>query len=1165
MGGDEIGRWVSFLYSNVFIMTRVELPARAANILRAIESRATCDSTVVESLKLLLLPTGPTTQRESAIVGSARSKVKEPAAARPKAANPRAKKQPAVVVHECVENERQDTLKSQETLLLATEVVNVTLKALTIAVKTARVPQTPKSKRRSLAKSSLSASKPGFGTTPRCQTPLQPTNVNRIVQSPVEVKNFRRSLSGSLQDSNGVRAQAECARIGLACLRSLQVTNFRGAKFAPLQLETGMSALVAKLLALGYDDLALKELRILRRRIETIASGRSGGGVKGSRNAIREFGEQDADHPKDALPDLLKYTATGLTGSLLGLVITSQIQALKILAIKGHGPSSEAVLKHLRIEVEYAPFNLVERQIDPKIPNTRINAVHQLQSLAQAMFRLCHNASKATAEPSKSRSTPSAETTLALQSLAFQIQLRSWALSEHQPNTETEVIGPFARHLGAFQRRCKLESSEKYNVAKCTFKEVTAALGSLSTPCQYNSTAVLEILADLASAASCDDEAIQWIETGLESKDAIEGFPLQRSAFLCRLATYCLRDRRNRLNDNKLLRSLRDAIVCLESDLRGEFAELDALLVAVTDLRKTAFLFVQENSTTFCPSEILLETSCLGRCTKVILLSLQFLARYVGREPSHDATESKVLRYKQRRHLANQTLPSTIASVIAVSKLSVKSEEEVWREFDSGLQDCLELYGGLGVGAVPIEKSQQTADRSLPIHVTVSQIYWLRFLALRSMGVEAKALVCCLKRSIEMLGNCKSEEKAKGCLPMKLEKHAFLCEILQDYKGAAKSYEQVVRLSIDDGGIQRLVEAATSTPLPSAVAQTREFEQISRALHALPKVMSRTRARASEPRIFFDAEWLPTDQRGLVLQMQLYSVIALLTERDTSFVDGEELHALSLLLLSLYDEHNFPIHRLYVCVQLLQLSIVHPTMVEHSLVCKTLEGLDQQLPSVLRFHGGPLQSYLVHLVSRAHVCLNIRGAVESPYSRPLERIIADWCRLLQECSNRQVLEERVYDVFGWLQQLDLISVYLRLSGLETLRTAVLHLLVAVHEGASSTQCLDLASNLIDLGIHYARLGYTGLSGVTLQKARHFLDVSDVPMQLKVKCSLANTEYALLSGNLDKWFVDLWPSVLNSADLPQLPFFRASASFISDQSSVNKAIREGSQDLHAINC
>ena len=1095
-------------------MTRPELPAQATNVLRAIGSTATCTSTQAESLKLLLLPAAPTVLKKLTEKSLARQKNKKLPAAPSKTANSRDKKQPAITVHECVE-ESHDTLKPQDRLVLATEIVNVTLKALTITIKTTRTPQTPRPKRRSLARSSSSASLSGAATPIRCQTPLQPISVNRVLQSPAKAEHSIRSSSGSSHDFNGARTQAECARIGLACLRYLQTLENLSAKFAPLQLETAMSALVAKLLALGYDDLALKELRILKRRIETLASGQGKAGTNGSGNAKKTPYEEEGPLPKEPLSGLLRYTATSLSGPLLALAVTSQIQALKILALKGHGPSIEAALERLRMDVGYAPANLIERQIDLKNQKTNTNAAHQLETLAQTLTRFCPNASKAADESSKTRSSVSAQAAFELQVLAFQARLRWWDLSNHQPNVETEMIEPLTRCLSAFQRRCKLESIAKYSIARDNCQVIMAALKKRGHCSKHNFITIFKIFTDMASEGHLNEEAIQWIKLGLETTEAVGGSASHRCVFLCQLATSRLRESGNDPDDKSVIESLRDAVTSLEGDLRGESAELDELLVAVANLRKSAFSIVQDNAFRFSPSEVLGEGSGHGQCIRFILLSVRFLIRYVGKEPPQDASESKVWRYNQRKELAARVASSVIDSIIAVSKLSVRSEMAVWSVFDTGLRDCLELAAVVDTDSLFTKECQKKSVGSLP-RVSISQTYWFRFLALKSLRAESKSLGKPLQISIDILENRPNDEKVAGCLLAKLEKYAVFCETSQDYGRATKYYEEAIRFNIDVGVVHDLADAAAATPWPSVVAKARKFEQLCRPLLALPKAASKVKGSPLRTRIFFDPEWLPPDQRSLLLELQLSSIISILLSQGVSSIKCDDLNTLATTLILLYDKDSFPVRRLHVCVRLLHLLSVHPDILRNSLVSKALNEADKQPSPVAGCLDEALRPYAAHLSSCRNAYLGLRSNKSD--SRYFETILADWCRLLQQCPDRQSLAEHVYDVPGWLQHLELLSDYLKVQGNETLRTAVLHLIVAVHEGASSTQCLDLALKLTNLGIHYTRLGYSGQGGVTLQKARRYLDVSDVPAQLLMKWSLTNAENTLLNGNLDEWLV-----------------------------------------------
>ena len=1092
-------------------MTRTELPAQAANILRGVGSTATCSSTVVESLKLLLLPTGPTIRPKPTEVNAARPKAKKLPAPPTKVANARTKKQPEVTVHECVE-ENYDTIRPQERLMLATEIFNVTLKALTNAIRNPQVPGTPKSKRRSLARSSSSASF-SSATPTRCPTPLQPISVNRIVQSPAKPGHFKRSSSGSLHDSSGVRAQAECARIGLACLRSVQAMDLFSARFAPLQLETGMSALIAKLLALGFDDLALKELRILRRRIEALASSGEGKAGKEVGKAKSKPREEEADPQKESLPALLKYTATSLSEPLLNLVTTSQIQTLKMLASRRHGPSIEAALEHLHLAVNYAPANLIERQIDLKEPKTRSIAAHQLEILAQTLMRMCPNPSKTADESTKTQPSISPQAALQLQSLASRIRLRWWILSGHQPNIEKEMIDPFSRFLGAFQRRCRLESNAKYAMAKDAYEMVSTGLRSMSDTRVHSFTALLKILTDLASESRRNEEATQWVKAGLANSEDFGGSPSQRCVLLCQLTTLHLRMSREGADDKALLGSLKSAVGGLEGDLRGESAELDELLVAVASLRKAAFSIVQDRCKTFDPSEVLCDTSVFGQCVQAILVSIQFLARYIGKAPPQDASESKVTRYNERTKLASHVAPPMIESLVAIARLSVRGESSVWRSFDLGLRDCAELVTSLENASPGIREAQKATSRSLPLHVSISQAYWFRYLALKSTVAEAKVLVPCLRTSIDLLSHQTDSEKTAGSLLMKLEKYALLCETMHDYQRALQTYEEVIKFSIDAGVVQRIADASAAALSPAALTGDRDFEQLSRTLSSYPKAASRANRNGVGAKIFFDATWLPPGQRGWLLEQQLTSMIAILLNRGPSSVSSDDLYTLTTALLSTYKKVIFPIRRLRISVRVLQLLSVRSTVLESSLVRTIVDELGQQPLIAAGCLDEHLQHFTTHLVSSRDAYILLRSDVLDYHL--LETILANWCALVQQCPDWASLQKAVYDISGWLQQLELIADFLKVKGKESLRTSVLHLLVAIHEGAASTQCLDLVSKLTDLGIHYARLGYSGHGGVMLQKAQSYLDVSDVPSQLQVKWYLTKADYSLINGDLDR--------------------------------------------------
>ena len=872
-----------------------------------------------------------------------------------------------------------------------------------------------------------------------------------------------------------------------------------------------MSALISKFLALEYNDLALKELRLLKRRIEMLALGQNAGGVDSTVNVGTSLKKDETQVRDEALYDLLKYTTSGLSGPLLALVITSQLQAIKIIAQRGDATSIEAAYEHVRLEVDHSPATLIESQIDAKDPISRSKAAHQLETLVQTLMRLCPSASRAVDKSAISGPGPSAQTAFAIQSLALQIRMRWWHLSNHQPNCETELIRPMFRYLSAYHRRCKSVNKTDFSKAMDSCNIVLAELKQRRKENNHDTIAIFTTLARMAFESDQHNDALQWIRLGLDNLEAVGSSPSRRCGLLCQFATSRLRGQPTSLNDDLVIRSLRDASSSLEGDLRGESVDLDELLFAVANLRKSAFLCIQDEASAFDPSETLLDTPGLDECIKLLLGSARFLIRYIGSEPSAGKNDSKLSRYSERKALATQVGSSTIESIIKVARLSAKSDAAVWLTFDAGLQDCHKLAKTLYPEPL-IAKENNTARSSLP-HVALSEAHWFRFLALKSMGTEPKLLLRTLQKSIDILRSRSCEEKVAGCLPMKLQKYGILCETLHDNQGARDHYEEAIRLSIDAGTLDKIEDAARLAPWSTVVTRNRDFELFSRSLHALPKAALSIKDVGSVTQRFLDPDWLPSGQRGLVLEQQLFSALDMSSGHSHSTLQNNHLNLLAATVLSVYDQERFPIRRLHVVVQLLHLLSIHPDALESSLVSTILlTRANEQSSKVVNTFDDGLRQYITHSSSCLDVYLSLRGGDADFHV--LEAKLSEWCKLLQRFPAQESLTGHVYDISAWLEQLEVISCYLKSQGHEALRTAVLHLIVAVREGQCSTQCLDLTSGLIELGIHYTRLGYSGPGGVSLDKAQRFLDVSNVPTQLMLDWYLVKAEQMLTEGTLD---------------------------------------------------
>ncbi len=1081
-------------------MTRQELSAQAANLQRAVESALTCTPATVESLKTLLLP------EPSIVVQSNKlppSKAKTSTIRPPNSTSARLKRQPAVNVLDTLQ-EDNESKNPQQKLALATGVVNVTLQALAVAAKGSAPQEAIQSRRGPLARTSSNSSFHN-GSTSRCQTPLQAICVNLITNSPSKGGYPRRSSSDSFKkQAEGLRAQAQCARIAFSTLRLIQAQEGSRNTLPFLQVEMGMSALIHKLIALGFDDLALKELCILRKRLESIRSSTNGPGVLNS-DVIED---ETLKSNKTTIAGLLLFHNTGLTGQLLSLVITTQIQVIRILSIGGHACNIEAAAERLGFDVAYSPANLILQQIDSASPQTKEKAAQQLENLAQALHKLSINSSF-TDDNRNRQSRLSAQTALKLQLLILSIRTRWWALADHQINISEDIVKPLTRSFETFRRRCKLEKDKQYHIARNAFLGFSTLLEQTKSLQQKGLSCVYQILADLAQESSEYPDAILWVERALEQLSDCEWLQSQRCSLNCQLTTLRIRADPAYQTNATLVDCLRNVANSIVGDLHGESSDLDELLIRVTSLRRTAFSVFQHGhkclaDTKDRPSDDLIEQS-----RRVVLLTVRFLIRYIGSRPSSGSGEKPLLRYKQRRKLASQVAAPTLESICTIAKVSASDEN--WDLFETSLRDCVTMAQILeDSDLAERQSSEATRDMSF---ATISSAYWFRYLNLKKASANSEDLEKCIRASIDLIKNRTSQEKIAGLLLVKLEHGCLQNENVHEPKRTLKAYEEAIVANIDLGVVSRAAEAAIAKSLPDVFDMNEDLRRLGRLVLAYLKV-TLTKEHAGASPVFFDANMLPNNEKGLLLEYQFTCLVSILHSRGPSQKICTTLHSVTDLLLSIYAIATHPVRRLYVVIQLLFAHTTHTAAVKDSVLLVALDGY-HQTPSIDEpcLDEG-LQMYSPHLISSLEIFIALRE--KTPNVKNIQATLGSWCKVLQQNPDWPSIRSQVYDVAGWLLQLQLIVEYLAVHGLELLKVTALHILVTIHEAMGTAHCLDIVSSCADLGLQYATLGYSGLSGIVLQKAQQHFETSNAFPQLAMKYHLSYATHALNSHNHTLW-------------------------------------------------
>ena len=1084
-------------------MTRKELPARAANIQRAVASTTACTSATVESLRSFLVPTvSPAIQQKKASANVAPPKAKGSSTRQVKATVALTGKPPAVTLLE-VPGDQVQQINWHDKLVLATEVVNSTLKSLTNAIKDPPARKLNQTKKKSLARSSSSSSL-SKGTESRSQTPLQPLCVNRLASSPGKQNHSRRSSSAfSIKRTmDGLRAQAECARIAFFTLRSLQCQKDSSTALPYLQLESGMSALIGKMLALGFDDMALKELRILKRRLETSKAASPGQGTAASAGAWKD--EEKLDLKTETPAEMLRFRNTNSGGQLLSLIITTQLQVLKILASKRDARITETALQHLQFSVPHSPANLIRQQLESDLPGSEEKVVRQLESLAQALIALCPTISIEDDKLLAPGSNVSPDVNFQIQVLAFQVRSTWWQISGHQGDIAKEIIGPFSRCLANYSGHSKSTKAEKYEIAKKALEIINESVQKVKGFREEVLLLAYQMLAELAQESSQYSQAIRWVRKARECAPENTLSRVQLCNFSCRLASLEIQLPGSDPSE-KLLLLLKDAAKSLEGNLHGESSELDELLFSIASLRRSAFSIIQGSCRSSGTTGIRGQSALVHECTNIVLLCARFLVRYVGNGNSREGHEQTTGRRDQRRRLAARSTTATIESVLAMARLSADLEANIWDPLELGLQDCTRLVSD-------IEDYSTNEDKRVSFFAQISNAYWYRYQFLKRKATDVKACRECLLMSVGLLRDRPLCEKLAGSLPLKLEIFGQLCEDIRDYKKAADSYEEALHVELDSGLLQIVMETAAVQSISNLVEQESEllpfFRKLSAYLRAALKAIDQGLRRLS----FYDAKWLSASERGVLLERQLLYLLTNLNVQGPTLTITNALNDIGMTLLSTYEHNKFPVRRLSVVVRLLRSLLTAPEAFGNDLIDQLLEepmtsGMDSH------FDVG-LLNFQPHLLTCRCFLISLRQ--KTPNIKDLESVINSWSKLVQESVESRSLQTQVYDVADWLIQLEILGEYLDMQGLELYRASALNIAVIVLEAASSVQYSALVSKLSDLGSQHVRLGYSGLAGSILHKAQRYLEASDLIGKVKLKWHLSYAEYALANGNLKTW-------------------------------------------------
>ncbi|KAM0712741.1 hypothetical protein Q7P35_000188 [Cladosporium inversicolor] len=465
----------------------------------------------------------------------------------------------------------QDNVRSlapKERYTLATEIVNITLKVLTESLKSRpkqqnkstaivneqkSVPATPRKLSRTSSSTSRSALQPRSGnSTPTSQTP----NGSKVSSE----KTIRDAVTPPQGPSPHIAATGECSRLAFSFLRSANTKQLGVRELPAFQLENGMLALAGKLLAHGIESSAIKELRIVKTRLEAVGKTKSSSPPE----------KQTLAGLLLVKADVAKHPAT------LPLIITYQNLVLRVIVLSSKSATIEACLEYLELSEPLSPANLIKLHGDHSCD--REKAGRLLETLSTSILGLCPSlSSKADQIAIDREQSPAPEAVLRLQGIGLQIRKQWWELVQHRPDLEKELLDPASRCVSAFVRRTRKQRSVQ-QIYSAASKFVLSVLSGSESPDSKALIAIGRTLTSLAEESGQTEEAQKWSAALDKQSQSLDANHAQRiSATTRRLSTLDSKSVSAALPE--LINSLKDTVSGSPSDYECLLNDLSRLLV----------------------------------------------------------------------------------------------------------------------------------------------------------------------------------------------------------------------------------------------------------------------------------------------------------------------------------------------------------------------------------------------------------------------------------------------------------------------------------------------------------------------------------------------------------------------------------------------------------
>ncbi|KAJ9132198.1 Separin, partial [Coniochaeta hoffmannii] len=835
------------------------------------------------------------------------------------------------------------------------------------------------------------------------------------------------------------------------------------------------------------EDGAVKEIRILKRRLDGSAA------VENTKVAAHDTRTSTAT----ALAELLDFSKAKTTGSSMSLIVTTQIQVLRVLSAMKRPSHITEALPLLRTNHPSSVITFLLSMAKHTGPD-RGKLARQMEVVSQVLLALSPSISSSQDEFATNFSlSVSPEAALELQGLGMECRLHWWRLAGHQGDLDKDLLSPLSRCVAACIRRAKGRHS-LYRLCVDTVSRVFELVPTLSKPTSTSSksprSTIYHMLATLAREYGEPADAVKWASQLRDSADS----KTESAAKLCSIAAQLLAFQL-KLDPVKYLEEgtlLSEVVTGVQGSLRGDTAELDELLGNVNALRRAAIAILlghvkDEKGAVVHPPPTTKEP-----LENFVLQCPRFVLRWLGKPPTPTSSTKDYLRYDQRRQLLLQSIHHTLDSAFVLAKTLIGQQKLGWDVLEAMLTDSLMLLEYMGELPLP--------EGASSYHVKISHFYYMKYDFFRQDHpgelANPSAALKALRRSIDCVKSRPAKEREKAQLTIKFERMAELCKSMGRNDEALGALQGIRDCLVDDGVLSTVAAALETQHPKTAWSVDNNVEVLCRTLTSIAKLEAVPQNWAAD---------LSEGDQAAALEHYLHFV--LLANTDTFKVDMSNPTADALLRIYIPTKH--PLRRLRTLLSLLSAAVGDSNKESLCEIRSIATDAVQLGPDDLG-EDAPLACYLPHMKA---LHASITGLADGyPDPQLLEEVLLNWRGMVDSNPTREGLEGCIYGVADLLVHLESVADFLRLHGHLQQLDIVVRLSADISRLVQGPRPEQFVHSQTALAIHLVDAGAADQAAEIFDTAEAFLRDSDnIPGHLTAELQLAYADFLLTSGNAAK--------------------------------------------------